>query len=330
MHRLGLYHAAYRKMGGTELTRRVFQQAIEDDILTWASAMAYSWMLALFPMILFLLTLVAFLPLNADRATHDFQGLIDRSLPPEAAKLLTAQATDIIRNRQGSLLTVGAVLTLWAASGGIVVTMSAINRCYDIRVDQPFYIARPKAILLTVCGLALLLLVLVLLPVMGAALSFVRSHGTLTLSASAEWGLNIARWGLALSILFVIASTLLYFGPRLTPGFRFITPGSALTVLGWIGLAYGFRLYFHHFGASYGHTYGAVGGAVILLLFMYLVSVVLLIGAELNSEFDHAMFGKTGGRARKPTDAEPPTSPQASPESIGSPAQGPPALRAPS
>lgn len=352
MGRFELYNQAYKQIGGWELCKRMYTQISEDGILTWAAAMAYSWMFSLFPLVLFLLTLVAFLPINHERAAHDVQRFFESSLPAEASKILVEQAPTIIRKQQGALLTFGALLTLWTASGGVVATMSAINRCYDIRQDQPFYVARPKAIGMTLVGILLVLLVLILLPVVGLVKAHFTGQGDVVLSAPMEWTLDLVRWSVAVFLMFSICSGIYYFGPRLTKGFRFITPGSIFTVVSWIVLALGFKLYFSHFGAGYGKTYGTVGGAMILLLFTYLVSLVLLVGAELNSEFDYAMFGKTGGTTHAKTEptraatahgpgqgpapadkSDPegrPTSRPAFPESTSTPTPDRPAHRGPS
>jgi membrane protein len=133
-------------------------------------------------------------------------------------------------------------------------------------------------------------------------LTFFKSHYR-ELSAPLEWGIDILRWAIALGMMFLTVATIYYFGPRIGKSgghFRFITPGGIFTVAVWILLGIAFRFYIDHFGKSYGQTYGAVGGVVILLLFLYLTSLVLLVGAEINSEFDFAMYGRTGGTAPKP------------------------------
>lgn len=297
------YLRAYREMGLGGLSRRVYDQVNEDGILTWAAALAYSWMFALFPLVIFLLTLLAFLPVNTDRMVQEVNRMISGGLPGEASKLLTDQVPGILKAQRGGLLTVGALLTLWAASGGMAMTMSALNRCYDIVEDQPFYVARPKAILMTLMVLVLLLVVLAVLPVGGLVLAWAEKQGWLEewgLSVAGRVGLDVLRWAVAVGVMFLVVGLIYYLGPRVKQGFRFVTPGGAVCVLGWIVLGYGFKLYITRFGGSYGETYGTVGGAVILLLFLYLCSLMLLVGAEINSEFDFALYGRTGGLSAKP------------------------------
>lgn len=272
----------------------------EDGVLTWAAAMAYSWMFALFPLVIFLLTLVAFLPFDSGRMVEEVNRVIQTSLPAEAAKILTDRVPEVLQNQRGGLLTIGALLTLFAASGGMAMTMSALNRCYDIIEDQPFYVARPKAIVLTLCVLALVLVVLTLLPVTGIVLAWIKAHSGALMSAPLEFAFDLARWIAAMLVMFFTVALIYYFGPRMKEGFRFITPGGLFTVVAWVALGLGFKFYITHWGQSYGQTYGAVGGALILLLFLYLSSLVLLLGAEINSEFDFAMYGRTGGLAVKP------------------------------
>lgn len=314
------YTGVLKKTGTITFIKRVFTEMGEDGITVWASALAYAWLFAIFPFVIFLLSLVAFVPGDKEARVRQMTDFISRSMPSAASSSdieevkagekpaeaaqnpIVREVPVLLKNQSGGLLSFGIVLALWSASGGMATTMSALNRCYDVKRDRPFYIQKPLAILLTLIVMILIVTVLVLLPVVSGVLHWLQAAGgRFHLSWPIVILINIVRWAIAAGLLFLTVAVIYYFGPKLKRGFRFITPGSIFTVVAWIVLGLGLKWYISHFGASsYAKTYGAVGGVILLLLTFYLDALVLLIGAEINSEFDFALYGRTGGLAEKP------------------------------
>ena len=162
MARLREAKQVIKVLGIKEFAWRVWHQVGEDDVFTWAASLAYSWMFAIFPFMIFLLTLVPLLPRTAKaQALSDIEGAL-KNLPPNAADPIEQQAKDLLDHPRGSLLSIGLVITIWAASGGTVMTMTALDRCYDIRAGRPYLKQRFIAILLTIIGASLIILVMVL------------------------------------------------------------------------------------------------------------------------------------------------------------------------
>jgi membrane protein len=277
-------------LGIREFVRRVWQQVGEDDIFTWGASLAYSWMFALFPFLIFLLSLVPLLPKGARvQAGADIHSAL-RNLPRNAADPILAQADDLLNHPRGSLLSLGLIITIFAASGGMSMTMTALDRCYDIRQGRPYWKHRLVAALLTVIGATFIILVMILLPVASGMIAWLQTHGKAL--GPALMLLNFSRFVLAIALLLSVLALVYRWGISIKTRFHFFTPGAVFSVMVWLVLGFLFRYYINRFGAaSYNKTYGAVAGVAILLLFFYIDAVVLLIGAEINSEVDFAMLG---------------------------------------
>ena len=296
MARLRDVSVVMRKVGFWRFAGRIWGQIDEDNIFVWAAALAYSWLLAMFPFLIFLLTLLPYIP---EQQKHQVLQGIDgflKQLPAETAQILKGYVDEVIgrvlNEKQSGLMSVGLALALWAASGGMAMTMSALDRCYDIDIPRPFYKHRPIAILLTIVTATLMLLVVVLLPIGGLVLSWLWYHSqdilNYQLPSSLLIILDISRWLLGLLLLTIVLNVVYHFGCRVRQTYRFFTPGALFCIATWVLLGLGFRFYVDHIAASgYNKTYGTVGGVVILMFLYYLAATILLVGAEINSEIDN-------------------------------------------
>ncbi len=290
---------AVGRVGLFRFLLRIWKQIDEDNVFVWAAALAYSWMFAIFPFLIFLLTLIPYVPESQkDQVIEKIHHSIYRSLPSDAAKMLDERVSStlerVMNSSHGGLMSIGLILTLWAASGGMAMTMSALDRCYDVDINRPFYKQRPIAILLTIGVSLLLLMIILLLPVGTLILAFVWK--TLHLPQSWRMILDVARWAVALLLMTMLLNLVYHFGTQVKQRFRALTPGAVFCIVVWVGLGFAFRYYVNRFAAgSYDRTYGAVGGVVVLLLLFYLDALVLLIGAEINSEIDFEVLGVPQG-----------------------------------
>ena len=302
MARLGDVPKLFRSVGPLVFARRVWRQVRDDNLFTWASALAYSWLFAVFPFMLFLLSLIPYLPLQVRfNAQENVKKFLTRWLPQEAAKTVKENIEQNINNLlhqpKGLLLYGGLVVALWAASSGMAATMSALDKCYELDRGRPFHRQRALAITMTIMVMILLFAVACLLPV-----------GT----AMREWVVgvkhwigpdqpvliifDVVRWVLAVAFLFSVLALVYYKGPSVKHQFNFFTPGAVFSVVVWVVLGIGFRLYMDRLGSKgYDKTYGTLGGVAILLLLFYIDALVLLIGAEINSEIDFEVLGVRRG-----------------------------------
>ncbi len=291
---------AVRKAGPFGFTLRIWQEISRDNVLTLAAAMAYSWLFAIFPFLIFLLTLAPYLPETQKvNAQQELSTFVREYLPQHGADTLLDSLNFVLSEPRTGLLSFGLVITLWAASGGVSMTMSALDSAFDAPASRPFYKQRPLAILLTIILVVLILLVFVLLPVGTQVMRWITHRDSLPIPL--VWTVNVIRYILALLLMLSGLSTLYKFGSVVKQPFTFLSPGAIFTVTVWCLLGEGFRFYVDKFG-RYERMYGAVGGVAIILLLFYIDALMLLIGAEINSEVDRVLHPST---AQSPANAQP-------------------------
>jgi len=281
-----------KTVGPWTFGKRVYQKINGDGILTWAAALAYSWLFAVFPFLIFLLTLVPYLPEHSRRtADREITQFISKTLGT-AAPVINDNIQKLLYKSRGGLLGIGLLVSLWAAGSGMSMTMCALDQCYDIKKGRPFYKQRLLALLLTIIVVAMLLVVMLVLPV-GYALEkwLLKWHMA---SMSVIVGFAILRYVIAVTLLLGILSIIYHLGPAIRQRFRMLSPGAIFSLVVWLSLDVMFRLYIEKF-ARYEKTYGTVGGVAIMLLFFYLSGAVLLIGAEINSAIDFEVLGVPHG-----------------------------------
>lgn len=291
-----------------ELARRVWSQMSEDEIVDRAAALAYYFLFALFPALLFLTSLLGMLPL---------QGLMERliayaeqAMPGDAASIVRRTLTEIQTGARGGLLSFGALATLWAGSNGMASVMTALNAAYGVADARPWWKRRLLSIVLTF-GFALFIISALVLIVFGPRIG----------ESVANWlgfgDLFALAWNLVnvpVVVFFVLLGIALvyYFAPATKQHWRWVTPGSVVGLVLWLAMSYGLRLYVTSF-ADYGATYGSIGGVILLMLWLYLTGIALLVGAEINAEIEQAaaergaVTAKAAGETAAPVDvtAEP-------------------------
>ena len=292
MARLGDVPKVFRSVGPLVFARRVWRQVRDDNLFTWASALAYSWLFAVFPFMLFLLSLIPYLPIQVRKnAENNVKLFLTRWLPQEAAKTLKDNIElnigNLLHQPKGLLLYGGLLVALWAASSGMAATMSALDKCYELDRGRPFHRQRVLAIGMTIAVMVLLFAVACLLPVGTALRDWVVFKNWVAPTHPLLLLFDVVRWVLAMAFLFSTLALVYFKGPSVKHKFNFITPGAVFSVVVWVILGIGFRLYMDHLGGKgYDKTYGTLGGVAILLLLFYIDALVLLIGAEINSEID--------------------------------------------
>jgi membrane protein len=282
------------KLGGlrpTELGRRVVAEIQGDDCLGRAAQLAYYFLFALFPFFLFLTTLLGYLPIPnlLDRLLE----MLGQMLPGEALQLVQENLHQLVSNQRGGLLSFGLLAALWTSSSALTAIMDSLNRAYDVEEGRPYWKVRGLALLLTVGLSAFIVGALVLLtfgPQLGGWIADLVGLGRVF-----ELTWNILRWPVIVGLLIVALALVYYVAPDVEQKWQWLTPGSAFAVLGWLLASLGFAFYVNKFG-SYNATYGSIGAVIVLLTWMYLTGLLVLIGAEINAEIEHAaQDGKAPG-----------------------------------
>jgi membrane protein len=274
----------YHWIGGLtfkELAVRTWREANEDNILGRAAELAYYFLLALFPMLIFLTSLVGFLPGLREAI---FMAL-GKFVPGEAMRLVSETISDVTRHRSGGLISFGVLGAIWAASGGVTAVMGTLNAAYDAREERSFWKIRLIAICLTV--------MLALLVVGGTALVMFGDRFAVWFgerlgmgpSFTVIWG--VIHYLVGLALLFLGLELIYYFGPNVEQDWKWITPGAVFAVVSMVVASLLFSVYLR-FAPDYSATYGSLGAVIVLMLWLYLMGAVILIGGEINAEISHA------------------------------------------
>ena len=283
------------KLGGLsvkELGKRVWKEIDQDEIFTRSAALAYYTVLALFPTVLFLTSILGFM---AGPGTKLQQGLIHylmTALPSSASALVQTTIQQITSNAGGGKVSFGVLFTLWTGSAGIVAVMDALNHCYNVKEGRGMVKSRLIAIGLTIV-VSLLVLGALTLVLFGSHIADAMG-GFLHMGTIFTLGWKIVQWPLALFMMVVTFATIYYWGPDVEQkSWIWITPGAVAGIVLWILATIGVKIYLH-FSDSYSQYYGSLGGAMILLLWLYVSGAAFLIGGEVNSEIENAAAKRLG------------------------------------
>jgi membrane protein len=275
-----------------QIFRKTLNEAFyEDNCLGMAAQLAYYFFFALFPALLVLIAFASYFPYHT--LVNDLFTAVGGFAPPEALQIITAQLAKISNGQHGGLLTIGMLTALWSSSSAMTAIIDTLNAAYDISEGRPWWKVRIIAICLTM-GVALFIILSFALVLVGPTLAE-RLAAILHLGAAFEWTWKILQWPLVFVLVSGGMSLIYYFAPDAEQDWVWLTPGSLLATFLWLIASLGFKFYVANMGA-YTETYGAIGGVMVLMLWFYISGLVILIGAEMNAEIEHASpYGKEEG-----------------------------------
>jgi len=279
--------------------KRTVREFKDDNLTDWAAALTYYGVLAIFPA---LIVLVSILGLVGESAT---QPLIDNlgEVAPGPAKEIVTNAIENLQGDQGAagvLFVVGLLGALWSASGYVSAFMRASNAIYDIEEGRPIWKTLPVRVGLTLVLLVLLAVTTIAVVLTGGLAEKVGDLIGLGSTAVTVW--NIAKWPVLVLVVSFMFALLYWAAPNVRqPGFHWVSPGGVLAVVGWLIASAAFAFYVSNFG-SYNKTYGALGGVIVFLVWLWISNIVILLGAEFNAELERGRAIEGGMR---PEDREP-------------------------
>jgi membrane protein len=272
-----------RETGWWPTAKRTVNEFRDDNMTDWAAALTYYSLLALFPA---LIALVSILGLFGDpeRTTSSITDIVTQIGPNTAADTFKGPIESITSNRgtAGVLFFVGLGTALWSASSYVSAFTRAQNVIYETSEGRSFWKLRPLQVLVTLVMVVLVALVALALVLTGPVVDAVAGPIGVGQEAVDVW--NVAKWPVLLAVVLLIFALLYYTTPNVKlRGFRFITPGSLFAIVLWLAASVGFAAYVSQFG-SYDKTYGTLGGLVALLVWLWITNIAVLLGAELNAE----------------------------------------------
>ena len=273
--------------GGLALSHvlRVFIKGIQKGSITSrASATAFNFFLAVFPSIIFLFTLIPYVPI--DNFQDQLMDLMKQFMPRAAFEATESTLEDIIKNQHGSLLSFGFVAALYFSTNGFNAMIEAFNSSYHSIESRSLLMQRLISLLLVFILTMLILTAVSLIIVSEFAL-----HKIFHRDLFASYLIQIGRILIIFSLFFFVISFTFYLGPSKKTGWKFFTPGSFLATALSILTSVGFAFYVNNFG-QYNKLYGSIGTLIVVLLWIYFNSLVILIGFELNASIHTAKRDK--------------------------------------
>lgn len=256
--------------------KKLFQQITEHDIFGLAAQLAYFFLLSLFPFLLFLMTLIGYLPIEQLNVI----GFIETYAPAEINELIKQNVTELVNNQSGSLLSIGIIGTLWSASNGIKAIMRGFNRAYDVDEDRSFIAARVIAIILTIVMIFVICLAF-LLPIFGKMIGeYIFTFVGLSNGFVNVWG--TLRWVISSVIFFIVLLVLYKLAPNKQIQFKSAVWGALFATVSWQLVSLAFSYYVNSIG-NYSATYGSLGTVIVLMIWFYLTGIIIMIGGVINS-----------------------------------------------
>lgn len=248
-----------------------------DDISGLAAQLAYFFLLSLFPLLIFLVTLLPYFSMTQEYLLS----FIKDYAPGETMELIETSLTDVM-NKNGKLLSFGVIATLWSASNGIHAIVAAFNKAYDVQENRSFVMERGISILLTF-GMIMVIVVALLLPVFGRQIGyFLFSEFGFSEQFLKVW--NALRWLFSSIFLFVVFMGLYWIAPNKKLTCLSAVPGAVFATLGWVVTSLAFSYYVGNF-ANYSATYGSIGAIIVLMIWFYLSGFIIILGGEINAYY---------------------------------------------
>jgi membrane protein len=286
-----------------ELGKRVYAEVMDDDVLGRSAQLSYYFLLALFPALLFLTSLLGYLAGEDSQLRDGLFQYLSAVLPGDASKLVAETMTDVTQASGGGKLSFGILATFWAASNGMGAISESLNAAYDLKESRPWWKVRLTAVGLTLALTFLIVTSLVLLLYghdIADALSIKLGLGSAFATA---W--KIVQWPLVLVFVLVAFAILYYFGPDAhQQHWTWITPGAVVGVTLWLLISFAFKAYLSYFN-SYSATYGSLGAVIILMLWFYFTGTAILVGGEINSEIENEMAKQGAPEAKEKGEKSP-------------------------
>lgn len=272
----------------TDFAKEMIRRFQEDEVTALGAQMTYYLILSFFPFLIFLITVISYTPI----AREDVLQELFIMLPQSSFEMVKDIVNETVANKSETLLSIGMIATIWAASRGVMAVIKGINKAYDEAESRPFWKVRGIAIIYTLI-LAVVILITFVLVVFGRLIgSYIFVWLNYSSLFDQLWG--VLKYLIPITVMILVFIYLYHSAPNRKTTFREVIPGAFFSTGGWIVTSLLFSFYINHFG-SYDKTYGSIGGIIILLLWMYLSNIIIILGGEINA----ALAFLREGRKRK-------------------------------
>ncbi|MDQ1590846.1 MAG: rane protein [Pyrinomonadaceae bacterium] len=277
-------------LGWKELAKRVWSEINEDDIFGRSAQLSYYFLLALFPLLLFITAVLGQFADAGSELRENMLSLLGSVVPQEAGDLIQETIKNVEEGSGGGKISFGILATLWAASNGMTAICQTLNIAYEVEETRPWWKVRLVSLGLTVALAVLILSALTLTLFGGHIADYIAA--SFSFGQVFTWGWKILQWPVVLLFVLVAFGLIYYLAPDVKErSWHWVSPGASVAVLLWLVVSFAFRAYLSYFN-SYNATYGSLGAVIILMLWFYLTGAAILIGGEVNSEIELATTGK--------------------------------------
>ncbi|HEX8632776.1 MAG TPA: YihY/virulence factor BrkB family protein [Pyrinomonadaceae bacterium] len=272
------------------LAKRVWAEVSEDDIFGRAAQLSYYFLLALFPLLLFITAVLGQFADAGSELRENLLSLLGSVVPQEAGDLIHETIEKVEEGSGGGKISFGILATLWAASNGMTAICQTLNVAYEVEETRPWWKVRLISLGLTVALAVLVLSALTLMLFGGHIAEYIAA--SFSFGQVFTWGWKILQWPVVLLFVLAAFGLIYYLAPNVEKrSWHWVSPGASVAVVLWLLVSFGFRAYLSYFN-SYNATYGSLGAVIILMLWFYLTGAAILIGGEVNSEIELATTGK--------------------------------------
>jgi membrane protein len=267
-----------------QVAYRLWTRINDHDVLGRAAQLSYYFLLALFPLLLFLMTLLGYFAQAGSDLRVRLLTYLATVMPSAAVTLVRKTLDEISVSAGGGKLSLGILAALWAASNGMGAITNTLNVAYDVEETRPWWKVRLISILLTITLAILIVSALALVLFGGRVGNRLADQLGLGTDFSVVW--TILQWPIVLLFVMVTFDLIYRFAPNLKQRkLKWWNMGTVSAVVLWLAVSFAFRLYLHFFN-SYSVTYGSLGALIVLMLWFYFTGLAILIGGEINSELD--------------------------------------------
>lgn len=274
------------------VAKRVWCSTWNDNVFGSAAELGYWFLFALFPTLVSASSMIGIALRHGTQSYDRMLHYMSILIPPSAYTIVFQTFNEIAAHSTKRKLTFGLAAALWAASAGFSAIQDSMNLVYKVKETRPYWKVRGSAVLIST---ALSMLISAILGCLLGADFFARlaaAHVWHRAALATAIVVRLAGWTIAAGLLAFLFAIIYYFAPDVkTHKWRWLTPGAAIGMAGWLLASFGLRLYLHFFN-NYSATYGSLGAVIILLTWFYISGVMLLLGGEVNSEIEAAVAEK--------------------------------------
>ena len=261
-----------------EFGKRFYQRFLDNDLSGIAAELSYYFLFSIFPFLVFLVALAAYLPLQV--AVQEALSRMSAVMPKEAMGIIQEHMNGLVNQQRPRLLSVGVLITIWGASRGVNAFLSGLNVAYSVKDKRSYFKVQAIAVAMTLASLLLVFVAFALIILGGKVGFYIADHLHLGRYYTTVW--SWLRWPLSALVITLTVGVNYYVLPAVKQQLKFILPGAIVGTLLWLLVTWGFTEYAGHFG-NYNATYGSIGGVIVLMTWLYLSGLIFLIGGQINA-----------------------------------------------